>query len=644
MVPLFAFDASLTWPETLGDRKHNMLRTIDGNGLSAITMAVAHIAAGNSLSGDRIYEQILDYLQEDNVPPDRVVSWARCLIQDPNSMADMDAVPAINETKGFSLHPYQRENAAWAANRLGSILAHGCGVGKTATAIAAAIAAVRIKKCSDSRCFIVAPVNAEAVWLAVRPELKRYFKDVQVVSIDSTHNLTTLDTAPGGALIIDEAHKAKGGRKADGTDTRRTASLLRLRRCFEWATTLSGSVFESGPEGLMNLHNIACPGLARFTDKMMFGKAFLCIAKKQIGRRQVRSLVLPSLEGRKLMVPYCYRSTRSLSFTSPSVASVVQLKTHRDIVEDVWPRPAWAASGLWLPEIAWATYFGAMSVCIMRDDRLALLKCAAEHSIMAPVLDSKVELAPDSADPDGAQPIDWKVLKERIGTLANDPFYPVDKIKPLRALLKLGGLPTFSRVYHQIIREGRIARCIAPCTTPAGPSFQWLYPPPEESQFGPKLLYIRQWLTDHPGQKLVVAAGGRLTLRLAEELLTADGVSFRTIHGGVDGATRGEYVEAFQSSDVRVMLVQQVAGSESIQLTAAATSMLVDLDNKPVAYTQFIHRVYRQGQTEETEHIDMIFGSVQARLLSNIQNGRGFDQTLRSDLEAEVRNAGYSVL
>jgi SNF2 family DNA or RNA helicase len=114
-------------------------------------------------------------------------------------------------------------------------------------------------------------------------------------------------------------------------------------------------------------------------------------------------------------------------------------------------------------------------------------------------------------------------------------------------------------------------------------------------------------------------------------------IAHRVIQGGVSAADRATFVTDFQNGVFPVMVVQQVAGSEAITLTRAATSILVDHDLKATAYTQFIHRTWRQGQAQETTHIDLVFGDVQGQVLSTIHRGRSFDQNTRDQLEAEYR-------
>lgn len=640
--PLFIFDIAQTWPETRATAKRNLGSSAEcPDEVAAVTMAVAYMLSGRPLNTDvqNAYAKIIEFLGSVNVPEERVHAWAKSLLMPPSeTLANLDAVPTHNLAFGFTYHPFQREGAGWAAHRRGSLLAYGCGVGKTGTATAAAVAAVHLGNSSNERCVIMCPVNAQSVWDKARADLDAVFKKVIIYSMDSAHHFASLDPGPGGALIIDEAHKAKG------EDARRSKALRAMRRCFDWATCLTGSLLESGPEGLLALHDIACPGLSRFMCAMDFGKNFDCIAVTQLGRGTRRKLVIPGSKSAPFMVQYLARSTRSLSFESPEVAAVVHMEAHRDFVEDTWPRPAWAGladpSILWCPDTGWQTYMGAMAVCMMHDDRDDMLTFAAKHGLAVALTAGGTAANVTPAHEEVA----WQTLQAQFKALGKDPFFPAADGKEARRMALLGGLATFPRVMHASLREGRFARTIRKETDAAtGTTYRWFYAPghsrlnPGE---GPKLTWVRDWLARNPKEQLVLGAGGKATVGACKILLEELGITYRVIEGGVPADHRGTFCEEFQAGAVRVMLLQQVAGSESVTLTAAATSVLLDHDLKATAYTQYRHRTYRQGQKRESEHFDHVFGPRQEALLALIQRGRSFDQTTRDKLEQEARNAG----
>jgi hypothetical protein len=236
-----------------------------------------------------------------------------------------------------------------------------------------------------------------------------------------------------------------------------------------------------------------------------------------------------------------------------------------------------------------------------------------------------------------SDPPDWRAVATEFKRISDDPFTDIDVAKKARRLAKLGGLGTFPRIYHALLREGRFDRAIR--RTSRG--FEWYWREGSSADApgaGPKLEYVNDWLDSNPGEQLVLGAGGKQTVMTARRLLDSKGISYHVIEGGTTG--RAALVDSFQAGEVRVMLLQQVAGAESVQLTAAATSMLIDLDLKTTSYTQFIHRVYRQGQLRDSVHVDMTMGTIQERLLDGIRRGRAFDQRMRDEIEREARLLG----
>jgi hypothetical protein len=267
-IPAYRFDPALAFPECRGvlEPGKNGQTTINAERPAAVmALTLAFLLKGQQFASPKlsmvtINAEIEKSCQELGVPMDRLLSWADSILLPPEetlTSEEADAVPRASKTKGFRLHDYQVEVAAWGARRMGAVFALGCGVGKTATAVASAIAAVRLKRCQDTRVFIVCPVNAFGTWGPFLPELKEYFKDVQIVSVDSVHHLASLAPEPGGAVIFDEAHKQK-----NTGNVRRTIESHAARRCFEWGTCLSGSLLHTGVGGVLSVQDLACPGLS----------------------------------------------------------------------------------------------------------------------------------------------------------------------------------------------------------------------------------------------------------------------------------------------------------------------------------------------------------------------------------------------
>ncbi len=659
ILPTYSFYPELAFPETVGLRKECKIQRTDDNErkLAGIVLAICNMMKNGKPSNDLTVPQFFTELNTAaeilDTPLARIMDWAESVTLSPMATLvgnDRKAVPTRNIAKSFDLHAYQIDVAAWTAVRLGSVLALGCGVGKTATAIAGAIAAKRIGRFKGNRIYIICPLNAVGTWRKASPDLHAEFADVQIVSIDSLHHYKGLTVADGGAVIIDEVHKAKHEK------TGRTKEAHELRRCFEWACCLTGSLLHTGPEGLLSILDLACPGLSRFLDKWAFGEAFDCIAEKvvQMGnrRRKKHSLVIPSEDVRPVLAAYLERAARSLSFTSPEVAAVVQLPGQTTTTVDSWDKPEWVvelekdcrekleaaakapldspppAIGevVWPTDVPWMTLMGALAVCIMEETRDEILEVASE-------LENTAITSVENAVKSIQEKLDNPLFRE------NDAEW-ITRRKPLIALIKNPGLPTFGKTLHAACRLGRYDHVIVKNTTMKGAlrdvTWRFKYGPGHSRTnpgLGPKCQFVLDWLAENKGEPLVAGAAGKGTVATLATALTDLGVPHRIIRGGVPSKHREKFVDEFNAGEIRVMLLQQVAGSESIDLVRASTSMLVDHDWSASTYTQYLARTHRQGQKRECLHYDLSFTSVQSESISRLIRGQDFDSATRAIME-----------
>jgi SNF2 family DNA or RNA helicase len=202
---------------------------------------------------------------------------------------------------------------------------------------------------------------------------------------------------------------------------------------------------------------------------------------------------------------------------------------------------------------------------------------------------------------------------------------------------KRKGLPTFFACIQSALKLGRFDVIIERV---GDGDFRFLYAPGSDvfnPAPGPKIKWVEEWLVENPEEPLVLAAQGVPTIDGCAKMLEKHGISYRLIRGGVEPEDRVKFNDEFQDGKVRVMLVQQLAGSESIDLTRASTSMLVDHDLSPITYTQFLHRTNRQGQDEECDHIDMSFCQFQTTQIKRLIDGELFDAQAREVVEKEVQ-------
>jgi Helicase conserved C-terminal domain len=594
-VPYYVIDPSRAFPEVPSSPQSTRDAT---RPVSSLAIFVAYLLSGNKLRGtyaDTPMEQINKEIQfaclKYNVDPDRLFDWAQDLLLDNSAtLSDEDRekfVPKFIKGKNFYLREYQHKRAAWAACRLGCILALGCGLGKSGTATAAAIGAVRSGKAKNTRCHILAPVNAMPQWKPYMIDLKEVFEEVLVLSIDSAHNYRNIPQNLGGVVIFDELHKLKSD------DSRRGEACEKMRNAYEWACGLTGTLFHAGAEGLLRVQDIVLPGLSRFLNKWSFGDAFNCIYEKQVGKRTKRSIAMPSDKDFGRFTLYMSRGVASLSFDSPEVKDTIQMPGRNSITADSWEMPDWA-----------------------RELQITIAKADSRNQLY---------WAPD-----------WTTNTNTVTYMGAVALAEAEKHPDKE-------LPSFAKVMHIVCKEGRVGRILSKVYYPGKKeaTFSWVLAPgfdglsPETTPAGPKIDAVAQWLDENPNESVILSSVGNLGMYMLARLLEKRKIDYRCIRGGVDEAERNEIVNDFEAGKFPVCLLQQAAGAESITLVKATTSILIDHNWSSAIYTQFTARNYRIGQTEFCEHYDYVFGSMQAHVVKRLKRGEMFDSRVREQLESE---------
>lgn len=112
-------------------------------------------------------------------------------------------------------------------------------------------------------------------------------------------------------------------------------------------------------------------------------------------------------------------------------------------------------------------------------------------------------------------------------------------------------------------------------------------------------------IADNPEKPLAIAAEHKQLIDLAAKRLTAAGIEFGTVTGGVSGAKRDETVEAFQSGKLKYILFTYKAGGVGLNMTAADTLVRLQRSWSLVDNMQGEDRVHRIG-SEQHEAITII--------------------------------------
>jgi SNF2 family DNA or RNA helicase len=279
--------------------------------ICALTSALTSLYRGVPLRGsatgmsmDDAAALVLSELLALGVPNTRACRWAVGLMTKTPDMV----VPST--VMGMTLSPYQIQAAA-RMTQAGGVLAMGCGLGKTLTAVAYAQALI-----APARVLIICPLNAVSVWKRMLPGLP---KDTQIVSMDSAHKIAEGLTPTGGLVIFDEAHML-GERTA-----RRTEAAHLIRSKFDAGLCLTGTLLHSGIDRALSVQDLAVPGAALFANRWKAGEHFHCLVRKPLGQRTVTSLVAPEGANRDAFLSYLNRIVVALDTRSTEVRASVQL-------------------------------------------------------------------------------------------------------------------------------------------------------------------------------------------------------------------------------------------------------------------------------------------------------------------------------
>ena len=599
-VPIYVIDPHRVFPEVPSAKQ---LTSDATRPVASLVIFVAYMLSGVGLTGvyadtpmEQIDAEISAACEKYNVDKAFVFEWAESLLLPVGATFTAEErekfIPKFIKSKGWSLREYQWLKAAWCAYRKGSIMALGCGLGKSGTSTAAAIGAANAGRCQKTRCHIIAPLNAMPQWDPYIEELRGTFDEVVCFSMDSAHNYVGLQRGLGGAVIFDELHKLKSD------DSRRGDACETLRNAYEWSVGLTGTLFHTGAEGVLRVQDLVLPGLSRFLNKWKFGDVFESTYEKKVGKRTRRTIGMPADAQFDRFTEYMSRGVCSLSFESPEVKDAVQMPGRNSITVDSWETPLWARERL--VEIA------------KQDSR------------------NRLYWAPD-----------WMTNEQTtqyMGALA----LAMSEFEPERKL------PSFPKVMHAACTEGRVNRVITKIY-PEGkgdPQFKFEYEPGlvvdvhnvDTLPPGPKIAQVEQWLKENPKEPMILSSVGNLGMYMLAQLLVKYDVKFEIIRGDVDKKERKRIVEEFEEGKFRVCLLQQAAGAESITLVRATTSILIDHHWSSSIYTQFMARNYRIGQTEFCEHYDYQFGTMQGQVIRRLRRGELFDARVRSQLESTYWN------
>lgn len=113
----------------------------------------------------------------------------------------------------------------------------------------------------------------------------------------------------------------------------------------------------------------------------------------------------------------------------------------------------------------------------------------------------------------------------------------------------------------------------------------------------PKIDTVKEILTDHPDQSVVIYAYYRDTAQAVANALAKAGWRVYVAHGGVDAETRAWRIENFKRDPAGVLVATMSSMQEGVNIQQARYVVFIEHDYLPSTLTQAIARVRRSGQT-----------------------------------------------
>lgn len=108
------------------------------------------------------------------------------------------------------------------------------------------------------------------------------------------------------------------------------------------------------------------------------------------------------------------------------------------------------------------------------------------------------------------------------------------------------------------------------------------------------------------GEKVVVFSQWERMTRLVAKELEKNGIGFEYLHGGVPSEKRKNLVDNFMNEPSSRVFLSTDAGSTGLNLQAAATIINIDLPWNPAVLEQRIGRIYRLGQQNNIQVINLV--------------------------------------
>lgn len=146
---------------------------------------------------------------------------------------------------------------------------------------------------------------------------------------------------------------------------------------------------------------------------------------------------------------------------------------------------------------------------------------------------------------------------------------------------------------------------------------------PNEKNYDTKvdeLMCILEEALTNPDQKVVIFSQWQRMTQLIAKELTERELQFEYLHGGIPSKNREQLLINFKENPLSKVFLSTDAGGVGLNLQTASLLINVDIPWNPAVLEQRIARIYRLGQTENVQIINLISaGTIEHRMLDVLQ-------------------------
>ena len=158
-----------------------------------------------------------------------------------------------------------------------------------------------------------------------------------------------------------------------------------------------------------------------------------------------------------------------------------------------------------------------------------------------------------------------------------------------------------------------------------------------DAVIGQKTIELLEIVNDSvlAGRQIIIFTQWTTMLDIIAEELTKNGITFTTLHGGLNNNERQDSIDTFTQGDVSVFLSSD-AGAYGVNLQTASVVVNFDLPWNPAVLDQRISRAHRMGVKESVTVINLITeDTIEERMLKMIQEKRWLANAVLDGEEAE---------